>query len=114
MADKEVLAELGKNFKSAYSVLKNASKELTRSAIELEKAKREYAKQKGYLHLTGKLDGKNAEIRDAQAADLLIPETIMLVQCEESHNVAKGNFALAKTVIDELEIYLRIAELEVK
>lgn len=108
------LAVLKANFNEAYEVLRNASKQYGETSLALEQAKRKLESAKGTLLVDGTLTGKNQETREAQASQILLAETIKLAEAEDAFQNAKSDFALASLRKEELETYLRIAELEVK
>lgn len=106
------LVQLKADFEKAYEVLKSASSEYAKTSLALEKAKREYEVEKGKALLDGNIEGKNAEIREADARRFLMEYFVKLAETEDAFSNAKSAFAIAATHKEELEIYLRIAELE--
>ena len=106
------LESLRADFKDAYEALKSASSQYAQASLALDKTKREFEAAKGILLVDGTLNGKNQETREAQANQILVSETIKLAEAEDAFSKAKSAFALASTRKDELEVYLKIAELE--
>jgi hypothetical protein len=64
------------------------------------------------LMLSGKLDGKNAEIRQAQSNDMLVAELEMLETDEKKERRARYEYDRASIDLDTAKTLLRIAELK--
>ncbi len=81
-----------------------AAENVIASRVKLETAKYE-------LLRSGKIDGKNAEIREAQTAEALTAEYKELHDAEAKERLAKMNFDIAMFELDNAKYSLRIAEL---
>lgn len=60
---------------------------------------------------SGKIDGKNAETREAQVRELLADQYLKLATAENSERLARCNFDLASMEADAVRTLVRIAEL---
>lgn len=67
----------------------NAEMALFNSQSELAKAKEALAAKEADLYTEGKIDGKNAEIRNAQMRQLTTPERNEIAKAENSLNLAR-------------------------
>ena len=60
----------------------------------------------------GVFDGKNAEIREAQAREHLQAQYLKLAHAENAERKARHDFDLASVEVDTVKTLLRIAELQ--
>lgn len=67
--------------------------------------------QKAQAQVGGVFDGKNAEIREAQAREHLQPQFLKLSLAENAERKARRDFDLASIEVDTVKTLLRIAEL---
>jgi uncharacterized protein (DUF1697 family) len=66
---------------------------------------------KSAAFFTGKFDGKNAEVRDAQAREHLICEYLEVTAAEKTERRCRHEFDRASIDVDTVKTLLRIAEL---
>lgn len=67
--------------------------------------------QRSEATASGKIDGKNAEIREGQVRDLLADQFLKLATAENAERKARRDFDLASIEADAVRTLLRIAEL---
>lgn len=67
--------------------------------------------QRSETMVSGKVDGKNAETREAQVRELLADQYLKLATAEKSERLARRDFDLASMEADAVRTLLRIAEL---
>ena len=92
------------NLIKARVALSTAAENAIESKSDLEKAK--------YQALTGGvIDGKNAEIREAQLRDHLDADFSQLAEMEKLERKSRHTFELASIDVDTVKTLLRIAEL---
>jgi outer membrane protein OmpA-like peptidoglycan-associated protein len=106
--DKQTLEKMAtsafQNAQTARDALYTATENTIATKDALETAKAE-------TFLSGKLDGKNAEARDAQARTLLAGQYEAVTIAERSERAARYKFDKASIEVDTLKTLLRIAEL---
>ena len=67
--------------------------------------------QRSEAMASGKIDGKNAETREAQVRELLADQYLKLATAENSERLARRDFDLASMEADAARTLVRIAEL---
>lgn len=88
--------------------IKDAENVLVEASFELQEAKEVLADKEAELLLTGKIDGKNAEIRSAQMRGLTGVEHDSVVLCENKVSRAKAKLNAA---VNEFKAWRSIAGL---
>lgn len=73
-------------------------------------AKQEHEDAKLALILSGEIDGKNAEIREAQMAERLVKHTAHLRIVEEAERIARRAYEQAATDMDMTRYMIRVQE----
>lgn len=68
-------------------------------------------KQRSEAMASGKIDGKNAETREAQVRELLADQYLKLAMAENTERLARRDFDLASMEADAVRTLVRIAEL---
>lgn len=96
---------------SAFLNLTSARAELFSSAEAVIEAKAELETARTQAYLGGVFDGKNAEIRDAQARQHLEANFAKLEEAEKRERSSKHLFDRASIEVDTVKTLLRIAEL---
>lgn len=96
---------------SAFLNLTSARAELFSSAESTITARAELETAKYQAYIGGVFDGKNAEIREAQAKQHLEANYAKLEQAEKQERASKHLFDRASIEVDTLKTLLRIAEL---
>ena len=91
--------------------LKAKRAELFKAAGLTITAKQELEDTKLSLILSGSIDGKNAEIREAQMAEKLAKHIQNVRQVEDAERRAKHEFDQALTDLDSTRYLIRVAEL---
>ena len=96
---------------SAFLNLTSSRAELFIAAEATITAKQELEAAKYQAYLGGVFDGKNAEIREAQAKQHLEGNFAKLEQAEKQERAAKHFFDRASIEVDTVKTLLRISEL---
>lgn len=96
---------------SAFLNLTSARDKLFTSAEAVIEAKAELETARTQAYLGGVFDGKNAEIRDAQARQHLESNFAKLEQAEKQERNSRKLFDCASIDVDTVKTLLRIAEL---
>lgn len=99
-----MLIQHAENLKAKRGALFIAASAVIQSKQELEDSKMT-------LILSGTIDGKNAEIREAQMADKLAKHIQNVRQAEDAERRAKHEFDQALTDLDSTRYLIRVAEL---
>lgn len=68
-------------------------------------------KQRAELTASGKIDGKNAETREAQVREILSDQYLSVAAAEAAEREARRDFDLASMEADAVRTLVRIAEL---
>ena len=95
----------------AFDNIKGARIELFDAVEKSIEAKTNLEADKAAALSSGKFDGKNAEIREAQAREFLKNRYNDLETMEARERSARYNFDLASLDVDTVKTLLRIAEL---
>ena len=106
--DKTMLAKMAT---TAFENLQAARESLYSAAENAIQTKADFETQKVDLSLSGKLDGKNAELREAQARTFLTDAFDAVAIVERSERAARYKFDKASIDVDTVKTLLRIAEL---
>ena len=96
------------------NAFENAKKERAELFTATEKAiyfNRKLEDDKDVLITSGKIDGKNAEIREAQLRDKLADQYNELAISQNVERAAKKNYDLAMFDVDTVKIMVRLMEL---
>lgn len=110
MDKKELVEQVNKAFdhlKDRRDNLFTASENVIGAKLSLELAKA------GAL-LSGKIDGKNAEIRDAQVAALVKLETENVKLYEMNERASRFQYEIAQLELERVKMLLRILELDLE
>lgn len=83
---------------------------LYKTKLDLERAKRLLEEKKLKALLEGKIDGKNAEVREALTRELFSQEYQEIESLEEKYNKAKFDYDVANLTLDEMKFLLRLLE----
>ena len=67
--------------------------------------------QRAEVTASGKIDGKNAETREAQVREILADQYLKLATAENAERLARRDFDLASMEADAVRTLVRIAEL---
>jgi len=102
---------LEKMAKTAFDNLSTARQKLYAAAERTIEARAALENDKGQAVVSGKFDGKNAEIREAQSLDYLRVQYAELAAAEREERRARFEFDRADIDADTVKIMLRIAEL---
>ena len=106
--DKDTLEKMTTN---AFANAQTARDNLYESAENNIATKEALETAKVEIALSGKLDGKNAEIREAQARTLLADQFLAVTITERSERTARYRFDKNALDVDAVKTLLRIAEL---
>jgi len=68
--------------------------------------------QRAEATASGKIDGKNAETREAQVRELLEDQYLKLAVAENTERITRRDFDLASMEADAVRTLVRIAELQ--
>jgi len=96
---------------TAFENLQATRDALYNAAENVIQTKADFETQKADLSLSGKLDGKNAELREAQARTFLMDAFEAVAIVERSERGARYRFDKASIDVDTVKTLLRIAEL---
>lgn len=96
---------------TAFQNLQDARDALYAAAENVIQTKADFETQKADLALSGKLDGKNAELREAQARTFLADAFEAVAIVERNERAARYKFDKASIDVDTAKTLLRIAEL---
>lgn len=106
--DKDTLEKMAKN---AFASTQSARDDLYAAAENNIATKEALETARAEIALSGKLDGKNADLREAQAQTLLAEQFLALTITERAERAARYHFDKAALDVDTAKTLLRIAEL---
>lgn len=99
--------------KSAYDQVRQTTERLWNATERELAAKTMLEKTKAQMLADGTIQGKNAELREASARDILHSQYTALELAEETVRKARLDFDLARIDLEEMRTLLRLAEVTV-